>query len=206
MRRRWLAAIGPAVMLGLLAESPAARAFDSERTSAAPVSQVVPGTGTIEVSFSPGGDPQTVLLKAVDDARREIYVQAFLFTSRALAFSLQQARQRGVRVEVLADAAMNRRTDKSQIRLLADAGIPVAMETDYASAHNKVLVIDPDEPTCAVVTGSYNFTWSARNRNAENLLVIRGNRPLARAYLENWQRHRAAATPYAQFLKDNPTP
>lgn len=206
MSGRRLAAIGPALWLSIFALSPAASAFDRARSDAAPISQVVPATGSIEVSFSPGGDPQAVLLKAVDDARREIYVQAFLFTSRALAFSLQQAKQRGVKVEVLADASMNRRTDKSQIRLLADAGIPVAIETDYASAHNKVLVIDPDEPTCAVVTGSYNFTWSARNRNAENLLVIRGNRPLVRAYLENWQRHRAAATPYAQFLKDDPAP
>jgi phosphatidylserine/phosphatidylglycerophosphate/cardiolipin synthase-like enzyme len=162
-------------------------------------------TGSVEVAFAPWDDAQATLLRALDGAKREIYVQSFLFTSRALAFSLQQAKQRGVHVEVLADAGMNRRSDNgSQIPLLASSGIQVAIETAYASAHNKVILIDPQSDHCAVVTGSYNFTWSARNRNAENLLILRGNRQLAAAYLDNWKRHRAHATPYDQFQKQQP--
>lgn len=165
----------------------------------------IAATGNVEVAFSPWDDAQAALLRAIDGATREIYVQSFLFTSRALAFSLRQARQRGVRVEVLADGGMNRRSDNgSQIPLLASSGIPVAIETAYANAHNKVILIDPQSEQCAVVTGSYNFTWSARNRNAENLLILRGNRQLAAAYLDNWKRHRAQATPYEQFRKERP--
>ena len=165
----------------------------------------VAAIGSVEVAFSPWDDAQAALLRAIDGARREIYVQSFLFTSRALAFSLQQARQRGVRVEVLADAGMNRRSDNgSQIPLLASSGITVAIETEYANAHNKVILIDPQSEHCAVVTGSYNFTWSARNRNAENLLILRGNRQLAAAYLDNWKRHRARAMPFDQFRKERP--
>lgn len=165
----------------------------------------ISATGSVEVAFSPWDDPQAALLRAVDGARREIYVQSYLFTSRALALSLQQAKQRGVHVEVLADAGMNRRRDNgSQIPLLASSGIAVAIETAYANAHNKVIVIDPQTEHCAVVTGSYNFTWSARNRNAENLLILRGNRQLAAAYLDNWKRHRAQAVPYEQFRKQEP--
>ncbi|MGB7990791.1 MAG: phospholipase D family protein [Candidatus Methylophosphatis roskildensis] len=165
----------------------------------------IAATGSIEVAFSPWDDAQAALLRAIDGARREIYVQSFLFTSRALAFSLQQASQRGVRVEVLADAGMNRRSDNgSQIPLLASSGITVAIETEYANAHNKVILIDPQSEHCAVVTGSYNFTWSARNRNAENLLILRGNRQLAAAYLDNWKRHRARAMPFDQFRKERP--
>lgn len=159
-------------------------------------------TGSVEVAFAPWDDAQAALVRALDEAKREIYVQSFLFTSRALAFSLQQARQRGVRVEVLADAGMNRRRDNgSQIPLLAASGIAVAIETGYANAHNKVILIDPQSERCAVITGSYNFTWSARHRNAENLLILRGNRQLAAAYLENWRRHRAQAMPYEQFRR-----
>jgi len=50
-----------------------------------------------------------------------------------------------------------------------------------------------------VVTGSYNFTWSAQNRNSENLLVLRGHCPLARAYRDNWLRHREQATPITRL-------
>jgi len=53
-------------------------------------------------------------------------------------------------------------------------------------------------PEAVVVTGSYNFTFSAQARNAENLLILRGNEALARAYLANWRRHRQEAAPYAR--------
>lgn len=193
MRQSWRARLFAASM----AVATAAGAFE-------PVArEPIAATGSVEVAFAPWDDAQAALLRAIDGARREIYVQSFLFTSRALAFSLQQARQRGVRVEVLADGGMNRRSDNgSQIPLLASSGIPVAIETAYANAHNKVILIDPQSEQCAVVTGSYNFTWSARNRNAENLLILRGNRQLAAAYLDNWKRHRAQATPYEQFRKE----
>jgi phosphatidylserine/phosphatidylglycerophosphate/cardiolipin synthase-like enzyme len=46
-----------------------------------------------------------------------------------------------------------------------------------------------------VITGSYNFTFSAQNRNSENVLIIKSN-ALAARYSENWLRHQRDATPY----------
>ena len=91
---------------------------------------------------------------------------------------------------------------RSQIPQLVAADIPVWVEVRYAAAHNKIILIDPEEETGAVVTGSYNFTFSAQTRNAENLLILRGNPGLARAYLDNWRRHRLEALPYPQGLSD----
>lgn len=159
--------------------------------------------GTVEVVFTPWDDAEGAVLRVIREARRELYVQAFLFTSRTLALALLEARERGVRVEVLADATMNTK-GSSQIRRLAQAGIPVALETRYGSAHNKVILADPREPAGAVLTGSYNFTWSAKTQNAENILILRGDAQVARAYLENWRRHRAQATPYAEFVAARP--
>ncbi|WP_395739935.1 phospholipase D-like domain-containing protein [Prosthecobacter sp.] len=51
-----------------------------------------------------------------------------------------------------------------------------------AIVHSKVIVIDPFSPDCAVVTGSHNFSPSAADNNDENLIIIRGNQPLAQAY------------------------
>ena len=96
-------------------------------------------------------------------------------------------------MEVLADAQMHK-SGRNALPQLLEAGIPVAFETAYAAAHNKVLIVDAVGPGCAVATGSYNYTWSARNRNAENLIVLRDNCALAQLYLRNWQRHREAAT------------
>jgi phosphatidylserine/phosphatidylglycerophosphate/cardiolipin synthase-like enzyme len=97
---------------------------------------------------------------------------------------------------LLADREMLTKGENSQIPGLAADGIPVWLETRYASAHNKVLLIDAEGPAGIVITGSYNFTWSAQARNAENLLILRGNPPLVRKYLDNWRRHRDEAEKY----------
>jgi phosphatidylserine/phosphatidylglycerophosphate/cardiolipin synthase-like enzyme len=87
-------------------------------------------------------------------------------------------------------------TRRRLIPRLAAAGIPVRLETRFAIAHNKIILIDPLEAGSAVITGSYNFTYSAQARNAENLLILRGNPALAQAYLANWRRHKDEAQPY----------
>jgi phosphatidylserine/phosphatidylglycerophosphate/cardiolipin synthase-like enzyme len=153
----------------------------------------LPASGTVEVLFTPWDDAESAIVASLGAARRSIRVQAYAFTSRAIAEALVAAQRRGVEVAVLADAEMNRRAEGNRITTLLAAGIPVAFETRYNAAHNKVIVIDPESADCAVLSGSYNFTWSAQARNAENLLILRGNRALARRYLENWQRHRAEA-------------
>lgn len=160
----------------------------------------VPASGTVEVAFTPWDDAEGAVLRAIGESRKAIYVQAYLITSRTLARALIDARQRGVAVEILTDREMLKNGDNSQIPKLAAAGIPVRLEARYAAAHNKILLIDPEEPACAVVTGSYNFTWSAQARNAENLLILRGNPALAGAYLTNWRRHRDEALPYPEGL------
>lgn len=156
--------------------------------------------GTAEVLFAPHDDIEAAILRALRGARHSIHVQAYLFTSRSLAAALIEARARGVRVEVLADREQTARGENSQIPRLVEAGIPVALEVRYAAAHNKVILVDAAEAGGTVITGSYNFTWSARTRNAENVLILRHNPPVLRAYLGNWTRHRAEALPYAEAL------
>lgn len=52
-----------------------------------------------------------------------------------------------------------------------------------AVVHDKIVVIDPLSEHCVVVTGSHNLGYKASYENDENLIVIRGNRSLAEAYL-----------------------
>ena len=153
----------------------------------------LPASGTVEVLFTPWDDAEGAIIRALDDARQSIHVQAFLLTSRPITKALQEARTRGVTVEVLADREMVAKGESSQIPQLAAAGIPVWLETRYASAHNKVILIDAMAARGVLITGSYNFTWSAQARNAENLLILRDNPALLLRYLDNWRRHRDGA-------------
>jgi phosphatidylserine/phosphatidylglycerophosphate/cardiolipin synthase-like enzyme len=186
--------IGRALGLAaLLAGAPAA-AFDPGGRGP------LPATGSVEVAFAPWDDTESLLLQTIRAARSEIYVQAYVFTSRKLARALIEAQRAGRSVVVLADREMTFRGRGSRIPELAAAGVQVLLEYRYPAAHNKVILIDPQQPKNAVVTGSYNFTYSAKTRNAENLLVLRDNPALARAYFANFQRHRDGALAYRDAL------
>ena len=91
--------------------------------------------------------------------------------------------RRGVAIRVILDKTQ--RTEKySSADFLAHAGIPVAIDSAHKIAHNKIMVIDRE----TVVTGSYNFTKSANESNAENLVLLRDS-ALASRYIDNFIRH-----------------
>ncbi|MGJ7573578.1 phospholipase D-like domain-containing protein [Variovorax sp. RB2P76] len=56
------------------------------------------------------------------------------------------------------------------------------LNAGYAIIHDKVVVIDPFDDDCVVVTGSHNLGHKASFDNDENLLIVRGNKKLAMAY------------------------
>lgn len=152
---------------------------------------VVKATGTIEVAFSPKGGGAEMIIKAIGQAKKTIKVQAYSFTNADIAKSLLDASKRGIEVRVVLDKSQE--TEKyTSATFLVNSGIPVRIDDDFAIAHNKVMILDDE----AVITGSFNFTKAAEERNAENVLVIRGNRELAKLYLQNWQWRWDAAEGY----------
>jgi len=57
------------------------------------------------------------------------------------------------------------------------------LKLGFATIHDKVLLIDPfDENNCAVVTGSHNLGLKASYSNDENMILIKGNTSIAKAY------------------------
>ena len=73
---------------------------------------------------------------------------------------------------------------KRHISFFLDQGIPVRIDVVHAIAHNKIMIIDGEN----VITGSFNFTKAAEEKNAENLLVIHDKRSAER-YIRNWKEH-----------------
>lgn len=59
---------------------------------------------------------------------------------------------------------------------------PMNPGVGHAITHAKMIVIDPHLDSCAVITGSHNFSASASEQNDENFVIVRGNRALATAY------------------------
>ena len=53
-----------------------------------------------------------------------------------------------------------------------------------------------DAARATVITGSYNFTQAAQARNAENVVVISGNRAITDRFVANFELHRSQSTPW----------
>ncbi|GFO53179.1 phospholipase [Geomonas sp. Red276] len=152
----------------------------------------LPSTGTVEVYFSPNGGAADAVIREVGKARQEILVQAYSFTSKPIAKALLEAHKRGVKVVAILDKSQ--RTQRySGATFLANAGIEVLIDERHAIAHSKIMIID----RATVITGSFNFTRAAEERNAENLLVLKGNPLLVQKYLANFQAQRAICVPFS---------
>lgn len=158
--------------------------------------KLLPATGTVQVVFTPEEDATGLIVKALREANKSVRVLAYSFTSNEISFALIEAKRRGIDVQVIADAEQIRRLDHNKVGLMHQNGVRVWLDEQHQSAHNKVMLIDGDSATPTIVTGSMNFTYSGQFKNAENVLILRGNRPLAEAYQANWQRHFNHATPF----------
>ena len=151
----------------------------------------IPSTGTVDIYFSPNGGTTDAITHEIGNARSEILIQAYSFTSTPIAKALLDASKRGVRVVVVLDRSQ--KTQKySGATFLAHAGIPVFIDDKHAIAHNKIIIIDRQ----TLITGSFNFSKAAEEKNAENLLALKGNSPLVDRYVNNFAEHKSHSEPY----------
>lgn len=136
-----------------------------------------------DLYFSPRGGCTDAIIKSLDAAKKTVRMQAYSFTSVRIAKALLDAHKRGVDVQVMLDKSQVTQ-QYSACDFLHNSNISVYIDRAHAIAHNKIIIIDQQ----IVITGSFNFTKAAEERNAENLLVIR-DKDLASRYTENWDEH-----------------
>ncbi len=120
-----------------------------------------------EVYFSLSNNPQKEIIKNINRAQASINIAMYIFTDREIALPLIEARERGVKVRLYLD---KEQVDYkySQSRFLVQKGIKTRISSNNYIMHHKFAIID----NRLLLTGSYNWTFSANNRNDENLMVI----------------------------------
>jgi len=160
-------------------------------------------TGSIEAAFTPGDRIDNLIIATIASAKHEVLVNAYSFTQRRIAGALVAARKRGVSVQVIADSQQAAALPQNVLAELAKGGVAVWLDANYQAAHNKVVIVDADSAGATTITGSYNFTVAAQWHNAENVLILRDNRDVARAYRDNWLRLKAHATPWPGAQTDS---
>lgn len=143
---------------------------------------------TLDVLFSPYGGCTDRIVEEIGNAEKRVLVQAFYFTSKPIAEAIVEAKKRGVRCMVIADKSQEKMT-YGRLPVLRRGGVSVLIDDKHATANNKIILIDDT----TILTGSLNFTRAAEEKNAENLLVIKGYRNLFAKYEANFERHKSHA-------------
>ena len=99
-------------------------------------------------------------------------------------------------MELVGDAAQHEAGGLPWLAALQRAGARVFLDAGHAAAHNKIVIVDGASDAATVITGSYNFTQAAQSRNAENVVVISGNRRVTDRFVANFEYHRGESTPW----------
>jgi len=151
------------------------------------------GCTTTQAYFVPGDDPAGVIIGEIGDASSTIDLAIYTFTHEGIRDALYDAASvRGVEVRICADEVQTATIDSQRRNLKTlrdDAGAQVRVATGNGGTHmhHKFLVVDEH----SVLTGSFNYTWSANTSNDENLLALTSP-PLAEdfsaAFEELWSR------------------
>lgn len=147
----------------------------------------VPASGTIEIAFAPvpQRSAERLVKKIIDSANLSVMMAAYQMTSKPIADAMCAASLRGVAVTAVLDQKSNPHGPGNSKRdYLTECGVYVRTDSRYPIMHNKFIVVD----NVHVETGSFNYSFAAAERNAENAIVAWNNPAMAEQYQTEFER------------------
>jgi phosphatidylserine/phosphatidylglycerophosphate/cardiolipin synthase-like enzyme len=141
----------------------------------------------ITVLFSPEGEVVPQLIDRLNRAQHSIHFMTFSFTLDEVGQTLLAKAMEGVEVRGIFELRGSR-TQFSQLPPLFCAGLNVLQDGNPFTFHHKVFVVDET----VVLTGSFNISANATNRNDENMVIIE-DPDLAAQFIAEFERVRTQA-------------
>ena len=148
------------------------------------VLQESPTIAEMETIFSPGESIKEIILKELESTTSTVDLAIREITSLEIVQALAKAKQRGVKVRVIADSKQaNIRTSK--ITYLIQQGIPVKVlgGKEKGVMNHRFAILDGQR----VLTGSFDWSEASLKWNYENLLVLHESEEVA-AYQKEFER------------------
>ena len=139
----------------------------------------------IENYFAPEDEVAGKILPVLQQARSSIFFMAFSFTRQDFSNALLERAADGVNVRGVFETRQIAAGANQAWELLTVGGLAANVRQDGNpyNLHHKVFIVDQ----AIVVTGSFNFSGNADERNDENVVIIH-NPEIAAAYLAEWER------------------
>jgi phosphatidylserine/phosphatidylglycerophosphate/cardiolipin synthase-like enzyme len=159
------------------------RQFGANSPANTPRPLMTVGGTQVEVYFSPDDGTIKRVIELVQDAQQSVTFMAFSFTDDDLAAAMIEKAGSGLVVSGVLEKSQALSNKGGEYENLLENGVDVRLDGNPASMHHKVIIIDER----VVVTGSYNFSQSAKTRNDENTVIIHGPE-IARLYSKEFER------------------
>lgn len=132
--------------------------------------------------FSPGTSCRSAIISQIQNAKSSIKICVFTISDNEISNAIAAAHKKGIGVKILTD------NDKSfdmgsDIESMYKKGLNIKMDRTEYHMHHKFCIIDKE----TLLTGSYNWTRSAAERNQENILITTDNKTVS-DFLREFER------------------
>lgn len=162
--------------------------FGEDAIAATPNSHVTIDGVEVEVYFSPDDKVARRIVELLRGAQRSITFLAFSFTANDFSDILLQKAEQGLSVSGVMEEQQVKSNQGTEMTTFQNANLPVYLDGLEGQMHHKVFIIDEQ----IVITGSYNFSFSAERLNDENVIIF-FDPHLAAQYLAEFRRIDAQA-------------
>ena len=136
----------------------------------------------VENFFESEGQVRERMIELVREAEESVYFMAFSYTDDDISKAMIDRHRADVEVRGVFESR-NARGTGSDFEALLKAKVTVLTDGNPYVMHHKVIIVDE----AIVITGSYNFSKSAADRNDENVIIIH-NRAIAAQYGAEFER------------------
>jgi phosphatidylserine/phosphatidylglycerophosphate/cardiolipin synthase-like enzyme len=137
------------------------------------------GYSKIENYFCPEDHCKEKVLNTLNQAQSSIYFMTFSFTDTDISDLLIKKAPHLEIKGIFEKKRLN--MDFEQYKKMQRNNLNILPDKNKGTMHHKVFIIDKK----IIITGSYNPTWSANNKNDENILIIH-NKKIAKQFLEEF--------------------
>jgi len=121
--------------------------------------------GTVKPIFSPYNSEE--IFSLIKDAKSEIKLEVYEFSSKSLAEALVEARERDVNVKVILEPSVYQ--NNAIFNYLVNSGVDASWASKkFHNTHSKFVIIDDS----IVLVGSMNWSENAVKNNREASVII----------------------------------
>lgn len=135
----------------------------------------------LDTCFSPGGQCDQKIVDYLNSAQNTIDMAIYSLSLDEIRAALVGAQKRGVQIRIVCDHS-EAQSKTSIVTWLSQNGFTLKYGSQRGLMHDKFTIVDGQW----VEAGSYNYTYSATNSNAENQIYINDSKVVA-SYQENFE-------------------